>query len=307
MASNADFGALGIELEQRALRDHGADGAFHFALRQIVALGSLRIQCLEHAARGIAAVAGSGDGDVVAAGVDDDAEPAFDQREILSVGTDQRGSRAVVIEVDDDLGFGWDLMSRSNLRLGASEGESDALFGKGSGSHGLLRRRVMDECGEETAARERGECAEQAVRSRLSMVTGSTWPICQVTRTHARAAGRRCGHDLAGIAGRRSNSTSTVLPIIALLKADCWLSINSWSRTNRSSISAADTVSRMSAAGVPGRGEYLNEYAPAYPICMTSARVAANSPSVSPGKPTIKSDEKAISWRALRKRSMTRR
>jgi len=62
-----------------------------------------------------------------------------------------------------------------------------------------------------------------------------------------------------GLRAARSNSTSTVLPIAARLKADCWLSINSWSRTNRSSISVADTVSRMSAAGVPGRGEYLNE------------------------------------------------
>ena len=65
--------------------------------------------------------------------------------------------------------------------------------------------------------------------------------------------------DLAGIRAGRSNSTSTVAPIAALLKADCWLSIKSWSRANRSSMSAAETVSRMSAAGVPGRGEYLNE------------------------------------------------
>jgi len=35
--------------------------------------------------------------------------------------------------------------------------------------------------------------------------------------------------------------------------------------------------------------------------------VAANSSSLSPGKPTIKSDENAISWRASRKRSMMRR
>ena len=38
-----------------------------------------------------------------------DAEPAFDQREILSVGTDQGGSGAIVVEVDDDLGFGRNL------------------------------------------------------------------------------------------------------------------------------------------------------------------------------------------------------
>ena len=44
--------------------------------------------------------------------------------------------------------------------------------------------------------------------------------------------------DLAGLARGRSNSTSTVVPIAAALKADCWLSIRCWSRANRSSISA---------------------------------------------------------------------
>ena len=67
--------------------------------------------------------------------------------------------------------------------------------------------------------------------------------------------GRRSGRDCA----RAFEQHIDGVPIMALLKADCWLSINSWSRTNRSSISAADTVSCMSAAGVPGRGEYLNE------------------------------------------------
>jgi hypothetical protein len=49
-------------------------------------------------------------------------------------------------------------MSRSSLRLGASEGESDALFAKGSGSsdHPGFGR----SCGE---GRLRGEMAEQAV------------------------------------------------------------------------------------------------------------------------------------------------
>src|ERR1700744_2903704 len=50
-------------------------------------------------------------------------------------------------------------MSRSNLRLGASEGESDALLGKGSGSDGRWGR------GNRCAARggRRHEFAEQAV------------------------------------------------------------------------------------------------------------------------------------------------
>ena len=109
MVSNERLGGLGVEFEQRALRDHGADRAFDVALRQFVALHCLRIQRLQHAPRGVAAVAGSGDGDVIAARIDHDAEPPLDQREVLAVGADQRGSGAVVVEVDDDLRFGWNL------------------------------------------------------------------------------------------------------------------------------------------------------------------------------------------------------
>ena len=109
MVSNADFGGLGVEFEQRALRDHGADRALDVALRQIVALRRLRIQRLQHAPRGVAAVARAGDGDVIAARIDHDAEPALDQRQVLSVGPDQGGGRAIVVEIDDDLRFGRDL------------------------------------------------------------------------------------------------------------------------------------------------------------------------------------------------------
>src|SRR5882757_631365 len=48
-------------------------------------------------------------------------------------------------------------MSRSGLRLGASEDESDALFGKGSGSNGHLRR------GSGRPRVRQSEFAEQAV------------------------------------------------------------------------------------------------------------------------------------------------
>ncbi len=109
MVSNAFLAALAIEFEQRSLRDHGADGAFDVALRQILALHRLGVERLQHAPRRVAAVARSGDGDVIAARIHDDAEPAFDQREILPVRADQRGSGAVVVEVDDDLGFGRNL------------------------------------------------------------------------------------------------------------------------------------------------------------------------------------------------------
>ncbi len=68
-------------------------------------LRCLAIKRLQHASCGVAAVAGTGDGDLVAAGVNDDAEPAFDLRQILSIRADQRGRGAVVVEVDDDLGL----------------------------------------------------------------------------------------------------------------------------------------------------------------------------------------------------------
>lgn len=100
------FRRFGIEFEQRALGDHGADRAFDLTLREVMALSRLGVQRLQHAPRRIAAVAGSGDADVVAPGIHHYVEPAFDQRQILSVGADQRRRRAVVIEVDDDLGLG---------------------------------------------------------------------------------------------------------------------------------------------------------------------------------------------------------
>ena len=109
MVSNAGLRGLGVEFEQRALRDHGADRALDVALRQIVALRRLRIQRLQHAPRGVAAVARAGDGDVIAARIDHDAEPALDQRQVLSVGPDQGGGRAIVVEIDDDLRFGRNL------------------------------------------------------------------------------------------------------------------------------------------------------------------------------------------------------
>src|SRR5438034_994238 len=52
---------LGVEFEQRALRDDRAYRALHIALRQVVALGRLRIQRLQNASCGVAAVTGSAD------------------------------------------------------------------------------------------------------------------------------------------------------------------------------------------------------------------------------------------------------
>src|SRR5262249_33670166 len=88
-------------------------------------------------------------------------------------------------------------MSRSNLRLGASEGESDALFGKGSGSNGLtggcnrLRPRGLD----------RRKLAEQAVA--LEALDPDRQHLSDdVGRGHhmSRLQIRGAANDLAGIA-----------------------------------------------------------------------------------------------------------
>src|SRR6266436_957244 len=61
-------------------------------------------------------------------------------------------------------------MSRSSLRLGASEGESDALLGKGSGSHRRLRKigHLTKSGFRGQRPRRAGECAEQAVALQAS-------------------------------------------------------------------------------------------------------------------------------------------
>ncbi len=99
------FPGFGVELEQRALRDHRADRAFDVALGEVLSFHGLLIEHFKHAPRGVAAVARTCDGDVIAAGVGDHAETALDQREVLSVGTDQGGRGTVIVERDDDLGF----------------------------------------------------------------------------------------------------------------------------------------------------------------------------------------------------------
>src|SRR6185437_12219294 len=89
-------------------------------------------------------------------------------------------------------------MSRSNLRLGTSEGESDALLGKGSGSDGRLRG------GNRCAAcwRTERQLAEQAVA--LQAVDPDRQHLSDdVARCHhmGRLQIGGAADDLAGIAG----------------------------------------------------------------------------------------------------------
>jgi hypothetical protein len=107
------------------------DRAFDIALRQIVPLDRLRIQGFQDAPRGVAAVAGSGDGDVIAARIDHDAEPALDLRQVLSVGSDQCRRPSIVIEVDDDLRFGRDLHVAVKFAAGSERRRIRCAFWQG--------------------------------------------------------------------------------------------------------------------------------------------------------------------------------
>ena len=74
-----------------------------------------------------------------------------------------------------------------------------------------------------------------------------------------------------------------------------------------SSVIIVGALIASAAAGVPGRGLYLKEKAVAWPTASTSASVASNAASSSPGKPTMKSPLIAMSGRAARMRSTSLR
>src|SRR4029079_15522973 len=66
------FRRFRVVFEQRTLRDHRADRASDFTLRHILSLYGMSVERFEPPAPGVAAVTRAGDGDVIAAGVDDD-------------------------------------------------------------------------------------------------------------------------------------------------------------------------------------------------------------------------------------------
>ena len=78
--------AARLVIEQRALRDRLSDGAFDVALRQIAAALEMLVEPFQHAAGLLAGAARAVDGDVVAALLGDDAEPALDQGEVGGIG-----------------------------------------------------------------------------------------------------------------------------------------------------------------------------------------------------------------------------
>src|SRR5215211_7721851 len=110
-----------FEIEQRSLRDRMADRAFDVAGDQIVAALELLVEPFQHAPSLLHRFAIAFDRDMVAARIRHDTEPAFDQREILSVLTEQRGRQSVVVEGEHGLGDARAGLGAGNERIVGSE------------------------------------------------------------------------------------------------------------------------------------------------------------------------------------------
>ena len=85
------------------MRDRKPDRAFNVTGDDFVAALEPRIEPLEDAARLLAGVARSLDGDLVAALLRDHAEPPLDQSEVLSILAKQQRGEAIVVERERDL------------------------------------------------------------------------------------------------------------------------------------------------------------------------------------------------------------
>lgn len=97
----------------------------------------------------------------------------------------------------------------------------------------------------------------------------------------------RCFPVLSGPSSRQDN----VLSMHDSLKSRCSSLRYESSSARRVALIFSGTWFGISAAPVCGRGEYLKEYEFIYLIFCAIRIVSAKSSSVSPGNPTIKSDE----------------
>ena len=235
-----------VVVEQRALRDRLPDGALDVAVAQVVAALDMLVEPLQHAAGLLAGAARTVDGDVIAALLRHHAEPALDQREVLSVLPEQDGSQPVVLEGEHGLRGG-------------------RFFGGGGGRDRGIRCAQVGSlsscCGKDRrAGASRAQRAEQAVASDLGDRHRHQRPIsargamtCTACKYGVRPTS--CPGSLPGF----SSSTSTVRPANCALKARYWRVIAACSRCRRSACSLGGTWSSIAAAGVPGRGEYMKE------------------------------------------------
>ena len=210
-----------VVVEQRALRDRLADGAFDVALAQIVAALELLVEPFQHAARLLAGAARALDGDVIAALFGDDAEPAFDQREVLSVLSEQHRGEPVVLEREHGL--------RGGRFLGGGGGRDHGIRCAQGGFKLLLWRSAARGCSASANAPKRLLVPISVI------VTRTDEPISVRRRHHLDrlqiwGAADDCPASLPGF----SSSTSMVRPAKPALKSRRWRVMTACSRCRRS-------------------------------------------------------------------------
>ena len=158
-----------VVVEQRALRDRLADGAFDVALAELVAALDLLVEAFQHAAGLLAGAARAFDGDVIAALLGHHAEAALDQREVLSVLAEQHGGEPVVLEGEHDLRGG-------------------SFLGSGGGRDRGIRCAQVGTQAPAAARPARWRCSASAPNKVLVPIsviaTGTTEPIMRARRHH---------------------------------------------------------------------------------------------------------------------------
>ncbi len=137
------------------------------------------------------------------------------------------------------------------------------------------------------------------------MRTRANRPIsrCGPGKLTTRLFSVRPATSLASFLETPSTSTVSTVPTIASLMARALSLSRACMRCSRSFFSAMGVASGSWAAGVPGRLENTKLKDWSKPTCSMRSMVSSKSWRISPGKPTMKSDDITRSGRASRSRA----
>ena len=243
----------GSRAASRAPRSDHAHRRLDLAAAELQAGFEPTIQVLQHDAGRLDRARLAGDRDQVAARREARRNLLLDQRQMLVMLAEQQSAEPVVVEAQ---GAGVDVRPRASGPV------------SGACRRGLVQASGATAIGDRHAAR---LWAWLAV-IRTSIRSPGPAPGARRGPPGGRACGRPAGPDAARVApaapagsGRRSPAG----------KRGSARASSACSSARRSVLTWSSTWPRMVAAGVPGRGLYLNENAWAKPISSTSASVAA--------------------------------
>ena len=233
------------------LLDDALDVAFARRLARLDAL----VEHFEHAARLLARLARALDDDLVAVGVGDDAEPALDAGDVLVVMAEHHRGEAIVVEREGDLGRR--RSRRFSSRLGATAAMRVSVWSAAFKSGSSARSRADSHASAMTGATTRPtqRIGLDADDFDLRHLADQRSPRLGVHRLHI----GRAADDLAGMsAGFVEHHRRSVRPTVAAIER-LPLALDQLPAGRRAARSwpPRRSVRRASAAGVPGRDEYL--------------------------------------------------